>query len=191
MTSRRTTGSTLLLVGVLVCTAAPASTAAANPLLSGYGGPGQGSQAILGAGLVGGGSGGGGSQGGGSTGSAPPSSGASRYGEPLATGTESSSRAGVSKAGGGSSRGSTGRSGTREARGVRASGAALYPTAVAERAYLASAAADTGGLSGSDLTYALLALVVLALTAALTRAFSRTADRGAHPRLKQRVAGPE
>src|SRR5438067_9571202 len=57
-TQRRIIGSVGVVVLVAACLAASAQ---ANPLLSGYGGPGQGNQAILGATLLKGGGGGGGS----------------------------------------------------------------------------------------------------------------------------------
>src|SRR5438309_8805588 len=64
----RMAGSTLA-VGLASAWAAVPATAHAGPLLSGYGGPGQGNQAILGSALVGGSSGGGGTSGGGGGGS--------------------------------------------------------------------------------------------------------------------------
>jgi hypothetical protein len=54
---------TIAAAALLVTFAIASSAAPASPLLSGYGGPGQGSQAILGSALVNGGQGGGGSSG--------------------------------------------------------------------------------------------------------------------------------
>ena len=56
MRSRRTI--TLTIAGLMTLSAALPVAASAGPLLSGYGGPGQGSQAIIGGGLVNGGGGG-------------------------------------------------------------------------------------------------------------------------------------
>lgn len=66
-------GPTLITISVLVVAALPATTHA-NPLLSGYGGPGQGTQVILGASLVNGPGGGGGSNGGGGSKGGPSAS---------------------------------------------------------------------------------------------------------------------
>ena len=65
MRSRRMITPTIALVAL---SAAMPVAASASSLLSGYGGPGQGNQAILGSALLGGGSSGGSS---GSTGSSP------------------------------------------------------------------------------------------------------------------------
>jgi hypothetical protein len=66
-------------LAALVLAVAP-STAPASSLLSGYGGPGQGTQAILGSGLVGGSSGGGGGSAGGSSAAPASSAGATATG---------------------------------------------------------------------------------------------------------------
>ncbi len=144
--------------------------AAASSLLSGYGGPGQGSQAILGSALLGGSSGGSG----GSTGS---SSDSFRYGERHG-GTESSA---TSPAGAGGSRGrkSAGgsTSGSTGSGGASAGGVSTYPASSAELASSAGAVqSETLGLSGDDLPYILLAFVGLALTGVLTRQLARTND---------------
>src|SRR5437879_8345365 len=57
---RHRTITSLAALAALVVSMAIAATAHASSLLSGYGGPGQGNQAILGSTLLGGGSGGGG-----------------------------------------------------------------------------------------------------------------------------------
>ena len=135
--------------------------AAASSLLSGYGGPGQGSQAILGSALLGGSSGGSG----GSTGS---SSDSFRYGERHG-GTESSA---TSPAGAG---GST--SGSTSSGGASAGGVSAYPASSAELASSAGAVqSETLGLSGDDLLYVLLALAAVAFTGVLTRQLARTND---------------
>lgn len=141
--------------------------AAASSLLSGYGGPGQGSQAILGSTLLGGSSGGGGSTG--------SSSGSFRYGEQPG-GTESSVTSSAS-AGGSSGRKSTGgdNSGLAGSGGVSDGGASTYPASSAGRANEAGAVApETLGLSGEDLPYILLAFAGLAMTGVLTRQLART-----------------
>ena len=196
------------LIGLASVGWAP-SPAAANPLLSGYGGPGQGSQAILGSAIVGGGSGAGGGGGGGSTSGgsqgggsvSSQASGASGAGEPhisagpagSVTGGGANARGGSAGAGRGTSTSAT-RTGTKTARRGSASGgvAGAYPTVSAERAYLARAS-GSGGLSAIKLGYVLLALVVLACVAVLTRRLVWTdqKEQGGHQSLKGRVVGPE
>jgi hypothetical protein len=81
---------------LLVTFAAAPASAGAGPLLSGYGGPGQGSQAILGSALLNGGKGGGGS--------AAPSAGSSAAanasaGQPAEAGAPASSSSSTSRTG--------------------------------------------------------------------------------------------
>jgi hypothetical protein len=160
MTSNRTISLALLVIAAIL-SATPAD-ASANSLLSGYGGPGQGSQAILGSALLGGGgsSGGGGvSEGAGtqsSSGLGKSSTGAAavRSGERVGDGAGSRARGGSARASG-SATGAEGVSGTN---------ASVYPPASAERTYLADAG-GAGALSGGELVYGLVALAALALTA--------------------------
>jgi hypothetical protein len=178
MTSHRR----IVLTGLIVVaiTAAPPALAMAGSLLSGYGGPGQGSQAILGSALLGGGSGGdggssgGGPSGGGTAGSGQVGSSGSFHssGSSPQTGSAITSIRGVS---GNGTRGAPGASGRRGTAGVRASdaGANTYPAVSAERAYLAGAGSGMLGLSVDDLLYVLLALVALVLTGVLTRRLVR------------------
>lgn len=162
MTSHRTISLTLALLAVLVASAP--SSAFAGSLLSGYGGPGEGNQAILGSALLGGGGsagGGHGSSGGfsGSTGSLP-------------TGT-----VGVGVQVGHGNAASTG----SDVQSGRASAGSSSSYLVSERGGPAQmAVADPGmlGLSGPDLLYVLLVLSVLALTAVLTRRLTRIAVTG-------------
>jgi len=168
MTSHRR----IVLTGLVVA-ALPAGTpalAAGSSLLSGYGGPGQGSQAILGSALLGGGAGGGGSTSGGSGGS----SGSFRYGEQ--PGKTKSSASGAAGAGVGR-KGAGGTSHPRQASAGQTSsgGAGTYPASSAERTGGAGAGqSETLGLSGDDLLYILLALAGLAFTGVLTRQLVRT-----------------
>lgn len=162
--------------------------AAANSLLSGYGGPGQGSQAILGSTLLGGGSGGDG--GGGRSG---VSSGSFRYGErPGGTDSSATSSAGAGgssgrKSAGGGTPGSQAGSG-----GASGGDASTYPPSSAERASGAGAGeSETLGLYGDDRLYVLLVLAGLAFTGVLTRQLARTKAAGRYQPLKRRVAGPE
>src|SRR5580693_3549465 len=119
---RTSLGTVALLVGAYTLIG-PSAALAGGPLLSGYGGPGAGSQAIIGAALLNGPSGGSGgnSSGGGSAGNsgsgstASSSSGASG----VATTTGGGSLHGASAGGGGSSRGA--RTGS-SARGNRSAG---------------------------------------------------------------------
>jgi hypothetical protein len=180
MTSHRTTPLTLTLLAVLVIYAP--SSALANSLLSGYGGPGEGNQAILGSALVGGagGAGGGGSSNGssgssgGSTGSNGSSSGAATGGG-AAAGVSGAASAGSSNGGsstGGGSRSATGRTSRARAYSGRASGGAAraYPLSSRDQTSQSTSGGSEGlGLSAADLGYVLLALGTLGATGFVTR----------------------
>jgi len=152
----------LALSIALTPTAAPASS-----LLSGYGGPGQGNQAILGAALLNGPSsgGGGGSTGGGSTGGGSSSSEATNLSAPATPASPQRSQS-SSRHGGSGAAGKHGLRATRAPNTHRAeSGAAP--------AYNVSAGGGSAnpllGLSREDLLYVVLALGVLMFTGVLTR----------------------
>jgi len=189
---RMTSHRRIFLTGLVVAASlvGTPTLAAASSLLSGYGGPGQGSQAILGSTLLGGSSGGGG---GSTSGGSGGSSGSFRYGERL--GETESSATGSAGAGGSPGRKSAvgGASGSRAGSGgASAGGASTYPASSTGNADEASAVApETLGLSGDDLPYILLAFAGLALTGILTRQLARTGGGGGHQPLKGRAAGPE
>jgi hypothetical protein len=174
MTSHRTISLTMTLLAVLM--AAAPSSAWANSLLSGYGGPGEGNQTILGSALLGGGSAGGGgssSSTSGSTGSS--SSGAAAPGGKITT-PSGSSGAALGRA----KRPTGGRSASRGGSGGASGGAAraytaVYPSSASQPALGAS---ETLGLSGEDLGYVLLAFGVLAFTGVVTRRLARTTRPG-------------
>jgi hypothetical protein len=144
----------------LLALALPA-TADAGSLLSGYGGPGQGSQAILGAAVIGGGASGsaGGGTGGGAAGSGSEtaSSGTLKAISPKAT-TGSSSAAKAQQ--------------PRKARSggeASASPSTAYKTSSTLSANeTAAVATPTLGISGGDLVFIFLAFGALVLTAAIT-----------------------
>jgi hypothetical protein len=149
----------------------PSASAVANPLLSGYGGPGQGSQAILGSALVnGGGGGGGGAAGASGPGSASPSPGAGGGGG-AATGVRGS---GVSS--GAVVRGHS-KPSARPARGVAGQAQTQRAPAAVVGLYPASERAQDAhgvlGLSADDLLYVILALGALALAGVFTRHLAR------------------
>lgn len=165
------------------------SAAQASSLLSGYGGPGEGNQAVLGSALVngptgGGGAGSGGSSSSGSAGSTPAGSGAQGSGSASSGG---SSRGSTSRGAGSSSSptaaggrsvpgGSAHRSaGTSVAPGRASSGAqTFYP--MAERVP-AGQQGGVLGLSGSNLLYVIVGFAVLVLVAVLTRRLGGPAPR--------------
>jgi hypothetical protein len=185
MRSHRTIFTTLGLAAVL-WTAAPAS---AGSLLSGYGGPGQGNQAILGAALLNGPHGGG--RGGSGAGGGPSGgAGAGQTGSPV---TSKGARGPTTSTGSASGRGGRGEGGARSHGpngSASAGGAPTYPPP-SSNAALASADSNTLGLSGADLLFVLLAVGVLALTGTLTMRLTRI-TRPAGPRaLKGRAAEPE
>jgi hypothetical protein len=166
MSSRRTRILIPTTLAVVVLCPIPA-VAAASSLLSGYGGPGQGNQAILGSALLNGPSnrGGGGSAGGGGSTGAGGSSGA-----------QSGTSGGVQEA---RSNGAVSRASRPSGRSAK--GKAGHPQAAVSRAYPngpLSMTRESGGsamlgLSGKDVIYIILALGALVLTAALTRQLTR------------------
>jgi hypothetical protein len=178
MTRRRTI---IFIVGLLAVLAGACSDAAlGSSLLSGYGGPGQGSQALLGSAMLNGGGGGGGGGGeGGSAGAAtsPASS------TPL---TVAASSAGAARTSSGGHRArSQGRTGPAPTRS-RAHGA--QPTAqtrisdVYAAAERGRSAPSTGllGLSATDLLLIVLVLCILGFTGVLTRRLTRASPAGTH-----------
>jgi hypothetical protein len=191
MTSHRTiTPIAALLMALSAATAAPAL---AGSLLSGYGGPGQGSQAILGSALLNG------PRGGGSSGTSGGSSDASGGAQGANGGAQSSANTGTpTELGSGAPGPSVARGRTTAAGPSRhAANGALHEgsAGIAESsagvpsAYPASeraAAAQTSGvlgLSSTDILYTLLAFCMLAFTGGLTRRLARTAtqeDTGAN-----------
>jgi hypothetical protein len=158
-----------------------------GPLLSGYGSPGEGSQAMIGATLVNGphGGGGSGSSGGGG---ASTGEGAVNLAAPAPLSSSSGSSA-ATRGASGSKSGSARGSGAARSSGSGASGA---PTQNTDRTGFASyprservVGAQTSfvsGVSGSDLVYALVALGCLLLTAFATM---RLAKRTAQTRVER------
>lgn len=152
-------------VAVLCLQAAPAS--ASSTLLSGYGGPGQGNQAIIGATLIGGG---------GSSGS-----------ESGSTGTSASAPASIALPRATVKTTAKSRPRKRTA-GRHAKPAAPTPGGSAQAATPAAArsAGGTLGLSGTDLLYVILAFCALAGTAILTVRLSGRTGPAAAAQQRQR-----
>jgi hypothetical protein len=149
---------------VLAVSALAPTAALAGPLLSGYGGPGVGNQAILGSALLngpsGGGSGGEASAGGGATLAAGGEAGArvtqhARGGAPTGSGKRSNR--------------SVGKAGKASSGGTRAHLETSAPASSREHA----GGAQAPVLSATSLLYVLLALGVLVLTGAFTRGLTR------------------
>ena len=135
-----------------------AQVAQANPMLSGYGGPGEGSQAILGSTLINPPAGGGGATGG------------ARLASPA-----SSSETSGGSAGAGTARGApAGGSRTHGAKQKATQRLNRYATPPAGEI---RATSDTLGLSGMDLVYAILVLCGLVLAAVVTHRVARSAHR--------------
>jgi hypothetical protein len=166
---------TIIAVVALGVAGALPAVAPASPLLSGYGGPGQGNQAILGASLLNG------SRGGGSSG-----------GPPSATTSATPSGSATSAPGGASSSsgaGATPRPGGKQAHGTQApvtpkqaSTATSNPAAIyAALERRASHASGTLGVTGEDLLYVLLGLAVLAFAGFLTSRVVSAGDADARP----------
>lgn len=186
MTRHRTI---ILIAGCLVAFGtAPSDAAWASSLLSGYGGPGQGNQAILGSALLKGPGGGSGSSGGGSgeSGSLASSAGSSAASSEAtaASGGSSTKAATGHKAAGSHANGA--HHGSQAHRSASASAgppslAAVY--AAAERNHSAPSTPALG-LSGTDLLLIVLVLGMLALIGVLSRRL-----RGVPPVTTTRSAG--
>jgi hypothetical protein len=149
-------------LAIALCALTP-TFVCANPLLSGYGGPGQGDQAILGATLLNGPSTGGSSE-------------ASAGTAAALTATESA----TARSGSGGRRETVGAS--RRTRRSRSSAPAKKPGQQGKSDNVLgtltlrsddSSASDPLGLSGTDILYILLTLGALALTGGLTRQLVR------------------
>jgi hypothetical protein len=164
MKSHRGPITSVALAAAFACLLAP-TAAAANTLLSGYGGPGQGNQAILGAALVNPPGGGSGSAGNGSAG------GAAAAGTSLGT-TSSGSSAGSGAAQTPPSARHRAATGAHAVGAAAANASAGGPRANSSVSALAAREPSLGssllGLSGADLIYILLVFGALGLTAGLT-----------------------
>jgi hypothetical protein len=136
---------------------------ASSTLLSGYGGPGQGNQALIGSSLIGGG----GKTGGGGAGSSEASS-SSSSASPTGSSLALSQPRRVTK-----------RTPARHASKHAVSGTSTRPAPTSPAVRLAAqrSAGGTLGLSGADAAYIAIAFAVLALTAVLTSRFARRAGR--------------
>jgi hypothetical protein len=167
--------TTALLAAVSI--AAP-SLAEGGSLLSGYGGPGQGNQAILGSALLNGPGGGGGGGSGSSTGEAKPGLAASSLAEATSGGVHAGRTDAAHAGTGAQGARATGRAATGGGGKAGGSGQAGKASAGAAEAYLAlehgeaRAASDgleTFGLSARDLLYLVSALGLLFFTGMVTR----------------------
>jgi hypothetical protein len=180
MRSHRKILSTLTSLTVTAMFVAMPSSVLAGPLLGGYGGPGEGNQAILGSALVGGG--GSGSSGGGSAGSTGSSlSVAAGAGAQAGRGQGNvtypdSSGLGSAAGEGGRSAGET--SGAQDRSAAKTSGGTAnpYPVSTGRAASQSAApAADTLGLSGADLAYICLTVCALVFAGVLTKRLAHAA----------------
>jgi hypothetical protein len=169
---------TIVLVGL---SAAMPVAAQGGSLLSGYGGPGQGNQAILGSSLL---NGGGGPKNGGGGGGGSENGGGS-------AGTGVSSTVGAGNTHAQAVRGGKGSVASRHAsttagRGKQATGRVGGASGRVSQVYPASARgagagkSETLGISGEDLMYMLLALCGLIFTGLLTRRMARTTAASGH-----------
>lgn len=164
MAKHRLTTTFALLALALLGALAPAASASST-LLSGYGGPGQGNQAILGSTLIGGSGGGSGSSGGG----APSPQSVSIEASPAPGTGVPPTRVPPTRAGGNGS-GTASHQGKAPRSTGAVSGRAEGPLPALTAT---SASAPALGLSGSDVAYVVAVLVVLALTALVTVLLTR------------------
>jgi len=164
------------IVCIAASSAAMPAAAPAGSLLSGYGGPGQGSQAIIGSSLVNGPpnrGGGGGSAGAGE--SAP----AARGNPGTGAGSPGTAPTGPSAHNHSATPGRGGKRATGGVRGASGGGSRVYPASARDAAVRTAAeGSNTLGVSGMDLLYILLALGALLLTGVLTRRIASTSTAG-------------
>ena len=168
---------TIIFRGGLVLALAVAlpSGALASSLLSGYGGPGQGNQAILGAALVNGPKGGGGSGGSSNSTSDSSTSGSGHASAPVSS-SASSTKGGSEKSGSGrSARRSGGKSSQEDAPKASSSARGLYP---ASERIPAGQQAGALGLSSADVVFIVLALGLLVFIGLLTRRLAQSSAAG-------------
>jgi hypothetical protein len=180
MGSRRlTTTITALALLVLAVTGLFSAAADAGSLLSGYGGPGQGNQAILGSALINGPSGKGGSGSGpGSTAAQLAAASGSLAASSTSAGsasTEAQPASHSSKPNVGASRPthSSAAGKNHRAEAGKASGNTSGTYTHSSELTRAKGGSQVLGLSGADLGYILLALGILAFTGVLTRKLAR------------------
>lgn len=165
--------STLALVAGF-CVGAPATAAASGPLLSGYGGPGAGSQAILGSALLGGGSGGssqGGSGGGSVGGSGGVSSSVGSNAAPVRSGGHPTG--GSSTGTGGPTHGVSRPASTRGS-ATHPGAAGASPQTPSPQVGQATGSVSSSWFSGADLLALVLAVGVLVLVGLATVRIART-----------------
>jgi hypothetical protein len=171
----------LLTLSLTAALGALPGSALAGSLLSGYGGPGGGTQALLGSTLVNGSGPSAGSSGGSSSGAGSSAGGggvASVNGSAPAPGSASSGR-GSGAAGASTSRGhGGGLERAKGASGTSAGGSAAYTSAQGPRPVAATPAARDAeqsplGFTGTDALLLAFVLGVLAMTMALTRGLAR------------------
>jgi hypothetical protein len=153
------------IVALLAALSASPALARESPLLSGYGGPGQGNQVILGATLLNGPRGGGGSGGSGraiSSSATATSNLVAPTGSASGAPTDAHARRPLAPS----------RQGKPAVGGLeQASGQASRP---------ARADSETLGLTGEELLLSLVALAALAFTGVLTRRLTRTSEPRQH-----------
>jgi hypothetical protein len=178
MTGHRVAGTIAILLLAAAWGALPAA-AAGSPLLSGYGGPGEGEQAILGSALLGSpGGGGGGGQGSASPPAGTPSSAqqpSNALTAPVARDNAAGSRTGArGHRHGHPSRAATVPGASVEVAKNTSSGATAPTRGAIPVASLTSAdSSQPLGLSGLDFVYVLLAFGALVLTGVLTVKLTR------------------
>lgn len=181
----------MVLVSLGLASAAASPVAfAGSPLLSGYGGPGAGEQAVIGATLIGGAGGGsGGGSGSGSSSGSGGSGSTSTDGGSGSTGSGTTSAVtGGSSAGKSSGGGAAGKGATSATRGNRGGSRTTGSTSVSDEASMgvqtrafvypiglrsASTGSSAMGISGSDLLLFLAVIASLALVAVATLRLSR------------------
>jgi|GEM_PF-1295054 len=172
-----------------VLLALPVAAQAGSSTLSGYGGPGEGNQAVLGSALVGGHGGGGNSgAGSGSQGSGAGTEGSSTGAPAVESGaSQGQSAQGAGRTGSSASESASARDNAKRASRSKTSSATHgssqgQPAAAAQSYYPAAERVPAGGqgtvlgLTADDLLYVILALVILVLVGLFTRRLEGSAS---------------
>ncbi len=179
-------------VAAAVLLALPVAAQAGSSTLSGYGGPGEGNQAVLGSALVGGhggggnsGAGPGGQSGGagaeGSAAGAPAAETGSSQGQSVQGADEANSRSAASGSSAGAGAGKA-KPGSRAKTSSGSNGSSQGQPAVARSYYPAAEHVPAGGqgtvlgLTADDLLYVILGLVILVLVGLFTRRLDDSAS---------------
>jgi hypothetical protein len=178
--------ATLAVISATTLVVLAPAAALGNSLLSGYGGPGQGSQAILGSGLINGGGGGGsGSSGGSGSGSGSGAAASGASSSTAGSSAQSAQSTVTTPRRRAPSTPSRRASAPSAVSGSSSAGAStIYSASSGGGSQAVAGASDPLGISGADLAYVLVAAGALALLGLVTRQFTQTPEKSSTPQAR-------